>query len=246
MLAPKNQSMVSREVREISVARMMGVPHEDDAEEKAKLQREAAEPGQETADEKAASAERNLVAACLRKRKMYKHNDTMLPWFPHDNDMEVLKELVHESARPRWVIFGTPAGGAGLHGCLEMGLSVVALCSDDHHQKVLGRCMLERAVEHMISQTTQVFKDDDLHSRSIHLNLAKGDAPKGDDEDGEPKETRKDNKEKKKNKREKKNRKEKDHKKDKNDTNEEDSSASRSSSSSDSSSQPPKKRPKRH
>ena len=116
---------------------------------RAKLQREAAaEPGQEeTPDEKAASAERNLVAACLRKRKMYKHTDTMLPWFPHDNDMELLKELVHESGRPRWVIFGTPAGGAGMHGCL-----------DDHHRDVLNRCMLERAVEAMVSQTNRGFQ----------------------------------------------------------------------------------------
>ena len=127
---------------------------------RAKLQKEAAaEPGQEeTPDEKAASAERNLVAACLRKRKMYKHTDTMLLWFPHDNDMELLKELVHESGRPRWVIFGTPAGGAGIHGCLEMGLSVVALCSDDHHRDVLNRCMLERAVEAMVSQTNRGFQ----------------------------------------------------------------------------------------
>ena len=143
---------------------------------RAKLQREAAaEPGQETPDEKAASAERNLVAACLR-RKMYKHNDTMLPWFPHDNDMELLKEVVHESGRPRWVIFGTPAGGAGIHGCLEMGLSVVALCSDDHHRDVLNRCMLERAVEAMVSQTTVVFRDDSLRTWSIQQNLAKDDA----------------------------------------------------------------------
>ena len=89
---------------------------------------------------------------------MHKHNDTMLPWFPHDNDMELLKEVVHESGRPRWVIFGTPAGGAGLHGCLEMGLSVVALCSDDHHRDVLNRCMLERAVEAMVSQTNRGFQ----------------------------------------------------------------------------------------
>ena len=65
VLGPEHQSMVS-------VAGMIGTPHDDDAEEKAKLQREAAaEPGQEeTPDEKAASAERNLVAACLRKRKI--------------------------------------------------------------------------------------------------------------------------------------------------------------------------------
>ena len=162
---------------------------------RAKLQREAAaEPGQEeTPDEKAASAERNLVAACLRKRKMYKHTDTMLPWFPHDK--ELLKLLVHESGRPRWVIFGTPAGGAGMRGCLEMGLSVVALCSDDHHRDVLNRCMLERAVEAMVSQTTVVFRDDSLRTWSVQLNLAKEDeAAKGDDDDP-PKKTKKDKKE---------------------------------------------------
>ena len=162
---------------------------------RAKLQREAAaKPGQEeTPDEKAASAERNLVAACLRKRKMYKHTDTMLPWFPHDK--ELLKLLVHESGRPRWVIFGTPAGGAGIHGCLEMGLSVVALCSDDHHRDVLNRCMLERAVEAMVSQSTAVFRDDSLRTWSVQLNLAKEDeAAKGDDDDP-PKETKKDKKE---------------------------------------------------
>ena len=103
--------------------------------------------------------------------------------------------LVHESGRPRWVIFGTPAGGAGLHGCLEMGLSVVALCSDDHHRDVLNRCMLERAVEAMVSQTTVVFRDDSLRTWSVQLNLAKEDeAAKGDDDDP-PKKTKKDKKE---------------------------------------------------
>ena len=193
VLAPKHQSMVSREAREQSVAGMIGTPHEDDDAEKAKLQREAAEPGQEETlvDEK---ADRNLVVSCIRRRKMHKHNDTMLPWFPHDNDMELLKELAHESGRPRWVIFGTPAGGAGIHGCLEMGLSVVALCSDDHHRDVLNRCMLERAVEAMVSQTTVVFRDDSLRTWSIQLNLAaKDDAAKGDDDDADPpKETKKD------------------------------------------------------
>ena len=52
---------------------------------------------------------------------------TEVPWFPHDNDIELLKELVHEAGRHRWVYFGTPAGGAGIHGCIEMGCSVLAL-----------------------------------------------------------------------------------------------------------------------
>ena len=150
--------------------------------------------------------------------------------------------------------FGTPAGGAGLHGCLEMGASVVALCSDDHHKKNLNLCMLQRAVESMVSATSVVFKEESLRLRSIQLNLLKDETAKGDDADGEPpKETQKDKKEKK-DKREKKDKKQKDHKKDKKDkkdkknkkdTKEEDSSSSsRSSASNDSSSPPPKKKAK--
>ena len=71
-----------------------------------------------------------------------------------------------------------------MHGCL-----------DDHHRDVLNRCMLERAVEAMVSQTTVVFRDDSLRTWSVQLNLAKEDeAAKGDDDDP-PKETKKDKKE---------------------------------------------------
>ena len=71
--------------------------------------------------------------------------------FPHDNDPELLRELAWEAGRPRWVSHGAPAGGAGLHGCLEAGCSTVAPCYDDHHATHLQKAQLERAVEAMVT-----------------------------------------------------------------------------------------------
>ena len=257
VLAPKNQSMVSRETRDASLANMIGVPHQDDDGEKEKLARMAAEQlSGDAAAPQAVSAERALVASCLKKRKLYKQlSGTDVPWFPHDNDMELLKECCWESGRPRWVIFGTPAGGAGMHGCLEMGTSVVALCSDDHHREVLNRCMMERAVETMVVGATVVFKDDNLRTSAIYLNLAPETPKKGDDEDFETpkKETKKDKKDKKEdNKKDKKDQKKgkkdhKDQKKDKKDKKKASSSSSSSketSASSDSTSPTKKKKTK--
>ena len=42
-------------------------------------------------------------------------------WFTHDNHPDLLKELVWEAGNPCWVLHGTPASGAGVLGCLEMG-----------------------------------------------------------------------------------------------------------------------------
>ena len=76
---------------------------------------------------------KELVSAVLKKRKLYKQlTGDEAPWFPHDNAMELLKELCWESGHPRWVLHGTPAGGAGLQCCLEAGCSVVLLCYDEH------------------------------------------------------------------------------------------------------------------
>ena len=94
-----------------------------------------------------------------------------MPWFPHDNDMDLLKELCWEAGSPRWVLHGTPAGGAGLQGCLEAGCSVVTLCYDEHHREHLERKILEWSVEAMVSGTTQVFKDEALRARSVDLKL---------------------------------------------------------------------------
>ncbi len=112
------------------------------------------------------------AATNMKKRQLYKQlSGTDVPWFPHDNAIELLKELCWEAGRPRWIFHGTPAGGAGVHGCLEAGSSVVALCFDEHHRFHLQQFLSERAVEAMVSGTTQVFKDETLQARSIELKL---------------------------------------------------------------------------
>ena len=131
-----------------------------------------------TATTKAAPAEASkaLVSAVKKKRKLYRQlTGTEVPWFPHDNAIEFLQELCHEAGRPRWVYFGTPAGGAGIHGCIEMGSSVLALCYDEHHRKHLGPFLVQRAVEAMLGRTTMVFNNEVLFARATQLNLAKED-----------------------------------------------------------------------
>ena len=195
VLAPKHQAFVCRQIREASLQNMAGVPHDEDAEEQEKLMCKALSgDGEglnqpEEADAKDAQAQVKELVSQVRKRKLYRQlSGTEVPWFPHDNDMELLKELCWEAGNPRWVIHGTPAGGAGVHGCLEAGCSVVALCYDEHHRTHLNKFFLERAVEAMVSGKTLVFKDDALQARSVELNLttkAKPEKPPEKDEKAE-------------------------------------------------------------
>ena len=160
---------------------MAGVPHDEDEHEKQKAQQveeEAAESGLHQPDEGEQNAKKKedeaaRTTAQIKKRKLYRHvSGTEAPWFPHDNDMELMKELCWEAGGPRWVFHGTPAGGAGVHGCLEAGCSVVLLCSDEHHRTHLQKFLLERSVEAMATGNSLVFKDEALKARSVHLNLA--------------------------------------------------------------------------
>jgi hypothetical protein len=174
VLPPKHQAFVSRAVRETSLISMVGIPHnEDDGEkEKQKLLADDDDNTELNQPDGADQQNRPIVAAQVKKRKLYRQlSGTDVPWFPHDNDMELMKELCWEAGRPRWVIHGTPAGGAGVHGCLEAGCSVVALCYNDHHRTHLNKFFLERAVEAMVTGTTLVFKDETLQARSVELNL---------------------------------------------------------------------------
>ncbi len=103
------------------------------------------------------------AATRIKRRPLFRQlSGTDVPWFPHDNAIELLKELCWEAGRPRWVLNGPAAVGAGVHGCLEMGCSVLALCDDAHHRAHLQTFLLERAVEAMINEATVVFKDDAL------------------------------------------------------------------------------------
>ena len=192
VLAPRHQALVNRDVREASLASMTGIPHHEDKTEKereSRLQETNAAEGasellhQPVAEDNGVAESKTLVASVLKKRKLYKQlTGTEVPWFPHDNDMTLLKELCWETGRPRWVVHGTPAGGAGVQGCMEAGCSVVLLCFDEHHRDHLARFLLERAVESMVSGTSVVFNDQKLRARSIELNLMRADAAEKDDD----------------------------------------------------------------
>ena len=186
VLPQKSHALVPKQVRETSLASMVGqCVAEVEAEEREKLgychplqEDEGADCGAEARDEAATAVrpEKALVTAAVKKRKLYRQlTGTEVPWFPHDNDIELLKELCHEAGKPRWVHFGTPAGGAGMHGCIESGRSVLALTFDDHRAKVLKPFLVERAVEAMLGSSTMVFVNEDLLARSAQLRLTKED-----------------------------------------------------------------------
>ena len=200
ILSHKNHALVTREVREESLSTMIGV---DVTEEEAKEDEAAtAKPIEEDEAEQAAPAdagtEKAIVTAAIRKRKLYRQlTGSEVPWFPHDNDIVLLKELCHEAGRPRWVYFGTPAGGAGIHGCIEMGCSVLALCFDEHHKKNLQPFLVQRAVEAMLGSSTMVFRNEDLLARAKELKLTKDDT-KEDEKEDKKKEQKKEKKEEEK------------------------------------------------
>ena len=172
VLAPILQSFVKKEVREISLGSMTGVPHDEDDGEQQKLKQLGCEDTDSALHQPDKAEIISRAATNIKKRPLYRQlSGTDAPWFPHDNAIELLKELCWEAGRPRWVFHGTPAGGAGVHGCLEAGSSVVALCFDEHHRFHLQQFLSERAVEAMVRGTTQVFKDETLQARSIELKL---------------------------------------------------------------------------
>ena len=100
--------------------------------------------------------------------------------------------------------FGTPAGGAGMHGCIEKGCSVLALCYDAHHRDHLAPFLVERAVEAMLSSNTKVFHNDDLLKRSVQLRLTRNVDDKNDEEKDAKNDDNKDGDDKKDDKKEKK------------------------------------------
>ena len=107
VLPQKSHALVSREIRETCLQSMIGVdvceveandpghqappPIDDDDEDAATAGTDAA-----TADAAAADASKALVSAAIKKRKLYRQlTGTEVPWFPHDNEIELLKELCH-------------------------------------------------------------------------------------------------------------------------------------------------------
>ena len=189
------------------------------------------------------------MTAAVKKRKLYRQlTGTEVPWFPHDNDIELLKELCHEAGKPRWVYFGTPAGGAGIHGCIESGCSVLALTFNDHHRTTLQPFLVERAVEAMLAGNTMIFMNETLQERSVKLRLTKKeDTPSKEDPKDAKKDVKKD--EKKEDKKEdkkkgKKAEKSKNKRKSKKKADADSSSTSESESTSSGDDTPKKKKPK--
>ena len=172
VLAPRQQAFVSRAVRETSLNSMAGVAHDEWVGEQEEVDGTGLNQPDNAVAEDTVAEDKAAKAARKKKRKLYKHiSGTDVPWFPHDNAIDLLKELCWEAGRPRWVFHGTPAGGAGVHGCLEAGCSVVALCYDEHHRTHLTTFLSERFVESTVNGTTMVFKDDALQARSVQLDL---------------------------------------------------------------------------
>ena len=84
VLASKNQALVDRKVRDVSLASMTGVPHSEDLDEKEKQARDDAAGLDQLAPSVSADGEaQTLVAAVMKKRKLYKQlTGTEVPWFP--------------------------------------------------------------------------------------------------------------------------------------------------------------------
>ena len=223
VLHPKDLTYVDMSVLAESLKTMCGLAEEvalDDPDVA-----ESAAPGADSAALVADSAASlRPLQEYVKKRRLYRSTtDESVVWFPHDNHPDLLKEFVWESGSPRWVLHGTPASGAGLIGCLETGVSVIALCENAHHQRHLDIALRERAVEAMLAGS-RVFKDEALQARALEFcptatSVKKDNPPKNDDaptkEDGAPEpesssdDSEKNNKKKKKrkNKKAKKNKK---------------------------------------
>ena len=179
---PKDHAYVSKEVFEQSLKSMIGNSTDDLAPEMVPPDPVAEpSPGDSlSVADSAADQVPNLHEHVKKKRRLYRHvTEEQVMWFPHDNHPDLLRELIWESGNPRWVLHGTPASGAGILGCMEAGVSVIALCEDAHHETNLGVAMKERTVEAMLAGS-RVFKDDDLQARALDLCPAMGKREKKD------------------------------------------------------------------
>ena len=157
VLHPKDLTYVEKAVLGESLKTMCGLSEEVPPEE----------PEAQPVAESAASV--RPLQEHVKKRRLYRTaSDSVVPWFPHDNHPDLLKELVWESGSPRWVLHGTPASGAGIIGCLDTGVSVIALCENVHHHKHLDIALRERAVEMMLAGS-RIFKDEALQARALEF-----------------------------------------------------------------------------
>ena len=159
VLHPKDLAFVEAPVLNESLRTMCGLAEEPPPDE-------PAESDEKVAD---SAAQMRPLQDHVKKRRLYRATtDSVCAWFPHDNHPDLLKELVWESGTPRWVLYGTPASGAGVLGCLEMGVSVITLCEDAHHLDHFMKALKQRAVEAMLAGS-RIFKDDVLKARALEF-----------------------------------------------------------------------------
>ena len=172
VLAPKDLTFVDRAVSETSMKVMGASPASTAVVETTGVDTCADDSMELEAASAAVEAEQpGSLVQHVKKRKLYRHaTGEEVEWFPLDNSPDLLRELAWECGgnTVRWVLHGTPASGAGVIGCLEMGCSVVCLCEDAHHKGNFQIALKERAVERLITGS-RVFKDPGLSARAVDL-----------------------------------------------------------------------------
>lgn len=102
-------------------------------------------------------------------------------WFPHDNPILLIKELVWEAggSAVKWVFCGCAAAGNGILGALEMGCNVLALCQDEHHKEHLLKALTEKGVESIIHGGDSAFRNASLYNQAGKIGLARKEKDKG-------------------------------------------------------------------
>ena len=97
VLAPRHYAYVTKDVRDTSFGTVPGIPAKEESPPAGSdgLQQPPAEPDGLNQPEVAKEHSAVIANQVNKKRKLYRQvTGDEVPWFPHDNDIEVLKELV--------------------------------------------------------------------------------------------------------------------------------------------------------
>ena len=199
VVVPKDLAFVDKSVRETSLRRMVAAPAvspapADDEAESAAASADPAALGDQTGP-----TPHELLQSVKRRRLYRRATGEEVVWFPHDNHTALLKELVWEAGgnHVKWVFYGTPAAGNGVLGVLEMGCSAICLCEDAHHKEHFLKALEQKAVEHFLLGSSNVFGDADLLAKAQKY-VPRPEPKKKAKDDKEDKKEGKDDKEDKK------------------------------------------------
>ncbi len=113
VVPPKELTFVSKTVREASLKRMAAPPAPGGAAD-----------AEDLAEDGEGGPTRQELLQHVKRRRLYRQSTgTDEVWFPHDNPIPLMKELVWEAGgdHVKWVLCGTPAAGNGVAGVLHMG-----------------------------------------------------------------------------------------------------------------------------